>query len=468
MLVLRILEAGIPLLGLSDLLLDIVSDDTRSPSVNVLSLNAFLHTCPDSQEKTDTLKRLLEDIQAWRVADLDKELLGALLTWLYPQDLSASEVWNYLSELGDSNVTGKYAWFWDRRILEQSSDEDVRELLDSLQCPPPGLWSTLEITGPLFEDLPLKLLDRGLNVYGDRIPTEQLYDWLGVGLPMTQYKFGEEARKVQVWLEQRPATQKAILTEGIRRYAESDDESFCGYMYEIEQHLYKANLPSDFGAWCLEQAIAATDSQVAEYFISFASRMGLPLESQLKKVRGHRDLQSCISRMITQRDRYEAESQERQQRQQSYTEERERRENEWLAYIRSNEIALRENRAEPALLDQLAKAYFRNFFSNDHGGPEAVEKELQDDQSLTQAALQGLRGTPTRLDVPEPETTLSLREKGRTYYLELPFLAGLEEIERTAPEDAAQWDNSRIRKALTFLLLHASRRLSAQVVSTPP
>ena len=113
MLVLRILEAGTPLLGLSDLLLDIVRDDTRSPSVNTLSLNAFLHTCPDSQGKTDTLKRLLEDIQAWRVADLDKELLGALLTWLYPQDLSASEVWNYLSELGDSNVIGKYAWFWD-------------------------------------------------------------------------------------------------------------------------------------------------------------------------------------------------------------------------------------------------------------------------------------------------------------------------------------------------------------------
>lgn len=448
--VLRIVETGTPLSGLSDLLLDIVHDDTRTPSVKALSLDAFLRTCPNGQEKTNLLKQLLANIQVGQVSDSDDELLGTLLIRLYPQDLPASQVWNYLSEPRESNLIGRYVWFWDRRLLEQSSDEDVRELLGRFLCLPSGLQSALEMDEFLLKYLSLKLLARGLNAYGDRIPTEQLYDWLGVGLPMTQYKLGEEARNMQVWLERHPAIQKAILTEGVRRYTESDEESFSGYMYEVERRLYRANLPSDFSAWCLEQAMAATDSQVVEYFVLLANRAGLPLESQLEQARGHRDSQNLISGMIAQRDRYEAEYQERERQRQSYTEERERKENEWLAYVHSNEVALRENRAAPALLDELAKVYFSTFFSNDHGGPEAVEKELQGEQSLTQAALQGLRGTPARLDVPEPEKILDLHRKGRMSRLEWPFLAGLAEIERTAPEDAAQWDTDRIRKALAF------------------
>ena len=465
--VLRILETGTPLPSLSELLLDIIRDDTRDSRVKVLSLDAFLHNCPDGQDKTSTLKRLLADIRAGQVPDPDNELLGTLLTRLYPQDLPASEVWNYLSESGDSNLIGKYVWFWDRFLLEQSSDEDVCELLDGLPCPPSGLRSALETTELAFEDLPLKLLARGLDAYGDRIPTEQLYDWLGVGLPVTQYKFEEEARNVQVWLEQRPAIQKELLTEGVRRYVESDEESFSGYMYEVEQHLYRANPPSDFGAWCLEQAIAATDSQVAEYFIAFASRKGLPLESQLEKTRGRRDLQTCISRMIARRDRYEAEDQERERQRQSYTEERERRENEWLAYVRRSETALCENRAAPALLHHLAKIYldkglFRAMNLNPvqkkmrrqdteiDDGPGAVKQKLGGDQSLVDATLQGFRGVLARKDVPQVEKIFSLQEENRISYFQWPFLAGLAELERVAPNELDRLDEDQIRKALAF------------------
>ena len=442
--VLRILKVGTPLSSLSELLLAIVYDDKRTPSVKALSLDAFLHTYPDSQGKTDTLERLLADIQAGRVTDPDDELLGTLLTSLYPQDLPASRVWDYLSEPGDSNLIGRYVWFWNRCLLEQSSDEDVCELLDGLLCPPSGLRSALEMAALALEDLSLKLLARGLNAYGDRISTKQLYDWLGVGLPMTQYKFGEEARNVQAWLEQRPAIQKAILTEGIRRYAESDDER---YMYEVEQRLYRANPPSDFGAWCLEQARAVTDSQVAEYFIAFASRTGLPLESQLEKVRGHRDLQNCISRMITRRDRYEAEHQERQRRQQSYTEERKRREKQWLAHIRSNKAALRENRASLVLLHELAITYLDSYPSI---GPEALRQKLGDDPALLDAALRGLRGVVDRDDVPDSKKIFDLYKKNCQHYLSLPLLVSLVKIERATPVDLSQWDDSRLCTALAF------------------
>ncbi len=448
--VLSILEQGPLLPELSTLLLDIVRDATRWPRIHKSALDAFLHTCPDGQDKTNELKRLLADIKAGRVADSDNELLGTLITQLYPQDLLASQVWNYLSEPSDSNLMGRYARFWRRGLLEQSSDEDVSELLDGLQGPPPGLWSALEMAGPYLKHNPvLKLLERGLKTYGDRISTEQLYDWLGVGLPATQYKVEEASRNVRAWLEQRPAIKKAILTEGVQRYAESDDENFNVYMYKVNQRLYGTNLPPDFGVWCMEQSTKATDSRVVEYFIAFASHVGLSLETQLEQAHGHRELQSHISKMITQRDREKAKTRELRREEQSYTEERERREDEWLAHVRSNKTVLLENRASPALLHVLARTYL-DFWNSHENRQEALRKLLQNDQSLTDAALQGLRGVADRDDVPEAKEILDLYKKDRMHYLTLPFLAGLEEIERTTLEDPSQWDNRRIRTAVLF------------------
>ena len=449
--VLRIVETGTPLSGLSDLLLDIVRDDTRFPSVKAFSLDAFLHICPDGQEKTSLLKQLLTDIQAGHVADPEDELRSALLTQLYPRDLPASQLWNYLSQPSNPGLVGSYVLFWSRNLLDQSSDEDVSELLDGLQSPPPGLWSTLEMAGFLLKDLPLKLLTRGLEAYGDKITIKRLYDWLDVGLLRIRYVESEASHSVRSWLDRRPEIQKALIVEGIQRCLGSDDGHFdAADMYEVERWICGRSFLPGLGPWCLEQAMTTTNSQVAEYFITRAVRAGLSLEFQLEKSYGHRELQDRISRMITQRDQYKAEYKEHERRRQSYAEERERQEDEWLVHVRRNEVALRENRATPSLLHELAQVYFRNFFSNARGGPEAVKRELQGDQSLIQAALQGLRGAPDRSEVPELEAIFSLREKGRMHSLAWPFLVGLAEIERTESEDAAQWDSGRIRKALAF------------------
>ncbi len=444
-LVLRILEEGPRLPKLSTLLLDIVRDDAWWPRIPMSALYAFLHNCSDGQDKTSLLKRLLADIRTRSVTDSEDEILGTLLSQLYPQDLSASRVWNYLSEPSDSGLVGSYVLFWYHDLLEKSSDEDVSELLDGLQCSPPGLWSALEITGPLLEDFPLKLLARGLKAHGDKITTERLYDWLGVGAPAVQYGAGENVR---TWLEQRPTIKKAILTEGVRRYAESDEENFNVYMYEVEQRLYGANFPPDLGPWCVQQAMAATDSQAVEYFIALASRMGLSLETQLEQAHGHKKLQNRISEMIMQREQEKIKIRELRREDQSYMKERERKENERLAYVRSNETALRENHAPPALLFRIAQEYFGRFYN--YEGPEALKRQLQGDQNLVNAALDGLRGVIDRDDVPEAEEILSLRAKGQTHYFGWPFLAGLAELERTAQEDSSCWDDKRIRRAVAF------------------
>ena len=155
--VLNILCHGSRLPNLAEILLEIVRDDTWWPRLNISALDAFIHNCHNSQEKTSKLKALLADIQNGSVSDPDNELLGTLLYHLYPRELPPTEVWGYLSENR----------FWDTGLIEKSSDEQVVDLLDNLQPRLPGLRPALEVHQ--LDRLLMILLARGLEIHGDRI-----------------------------------------------------------------------------------------------------------------------------------------------------------------------------------------------------------------------------------------------------------------------------------------------------------
>ena len=190
-----------------------------------MALDAFIHNCPNSLDKTDKLKALLADIRTGSISDPDNELFGVLLIQLYPQEVPPSEVWNCLSEKGDSEFFGRYWRFWDTELLKRSSDEQVVELLDNLQQRLPHLQSALD--GRSLDDLPLNLLARGLKAHGDQLDTERLYDWLDVGFKENQDRFrglSEEAiSEIRSWLEQHPEVQKAVVLEGLSRWPEADE-----------------------------------------------------------------------------------------------------------------------------------------------------------------------------------------------------------------------------------------------------
>lgn len=95
--VLNVLCYGSPRGNLAEILLKAVYDDTRSLGVKRATLYAFIHNCPES-ERTDKLKALLEAIHSEKLPDRDDELLGTLLTHLYPDILSPAEVFRYLHE----------------------------------------------------------------------------------------------------------------------------------------------------------------------------------------------------------------------------------------------------------------------------------------------------------------------------------------------------------------------------------
>ena len=469
MFLLRVLTEAAPLPWLSDdlpgVLLGIVRDSTRGEGPRWFALTSYIRVRHDEQEAVGELKRLLADIQEERVPDPDRELRGKLLSWLYPEWLAPSEVWDYLQEIPDTRVihVGAYEQFWGRGLLDKSSDEQVAELLDSLVERLPDLRSALD--RPL-EDLPTKLLARGLKAHGEELDRDagRLYDWLSVTFTGDEYSLyghrvsGEEAaREVRVWLEQHPEALKAVLMEGLERGPDSDE--FAMHAFQVDRRLYHADLPPGFGLWCLEQAVALADTKprVAEHLFKLAVRRrgaeGLSLKALKHQAQANEAFKATLGRLLAPDP---AEPPEYRDQVRRFTEEREQQEQQWLDYVRSTEETLRENRAPPALLHQLAQTYFEGFQGDferfgEGDGAKAIRKQLRGDPRLTKAALQGLRGTIDREDLPDTKETLKLRRKDRMHYLELPFLAGLAELERTTPEeDAAEWSEARARKALTF------------------
>ncbi len=448
--VLRVLREGERLPRLSELLLEIVRDDTRWPDVNYAALNAFIYNCPDSPKKTGKLKELLADIHTGSLSDTDNELLGALLTQLYPDDLPPSEVWDYFTDQGDPNFIGRYTMFWEIDLLE-ASDELVAELLDHLHERLPDLQPVLDVRR--LNDLPLKLLACGLKTYGDQLDTEHLYDWLSVRSERMRNSLDDQAiQEIRSWLEQRPDVQKAVCIEGLSRCPESDE--FRRYAFKVQNCLYGASPPSDFGLWCLRQADALADTKplIAEHLFMQSFREGLSLEVLQEHTQRNETLKAHLDRLLDSIAKATEFEEQWQQKEQQQEQERQQQQEQWLSPIRSNKDALSENRAEPTLLYTLARVYLGHFYDlSGDDGPEIIAKLLRGDRALIDATLLGLQGVIDREDVPDINEILSLRGRDRIHYLSLPFLAGLEELERTVPEeDPSRWSDDRIRKAIAF------------------
>ncbi|MCY3787603.1 MAG: hypothetical protein OXH63_02325 [Gemmatimonadetes bacterium] len=458
--VLRFLREGGPLPNLSELLLEIVRDDTRRSNSNALALDAFIHSCPNSLDKTDKLKALLTDIRTGSISDPHNELFGVLLIQLYPQEVPPSEVWNCLSEKGNSEFFGRYWRFWATELLKRSSDEQVVELLDNLQQRLPHLQSALD--GRSLDDLPLNLLARGLKAHGDQLDTERLYDWLDVGFKENQDRFRgfskEAISEIRSWLDQRPEVQKAVVLEGLSRWPQADEFRWPA---NVRNRLYDASLPSDFGFWCLKQAVTMADTkpQVAEYLFEWAWAVwsernrsvneGLSIEILQEHAQRNETLEAYLNRRLAPPS-ISPRQQERRERDRRYAEERRQEEEQWLEYVRSNEAVLRENRAAPYLLCQVAIRYFGDAINvRIPGGSKDIEQELRD-PSLIDAVRLGIRGVIDREDVPDVEEILTLRAKNPMHSLGWPFLAALMEIERTASEEICRLTEKQMHKALTF------------------
>ncbi len=454
--VLHALQHGASLPGLTDALLQVVRDDDRWPGVQRRALDALLHGGRGDEEFIASLRALLKETHAGDISDPDDYLLGTLLTELYPGHLSPPDVWLHLTDSASDSL-GWYYSFWVSHLVDNCPEVELAEHLDVVVARQQEMASALKSRG--LQDVPGALLARGLEVHGDQIETERQYDWLG--LAFRGDPSGDAIARVRTWLTQHPDTQKAILLEGLERASKLDDDEFWRCSGESERRRYRADLPSDFGSWCMEHATAWVDRdrRVAEYFLwrarnsahGGAGAQRPSLEVLERRAREHVVL-NAIWRAISDaeaKNRQEMERLEREHRR--YGNEEEQRHREWLDWVRPNATALRENRCEPALLHQLATAYFGYLVGAEGADPRTrLKRILRNDGDLEDAALCGLRGAIRRDDLPDTAEILRLRDENREHFLGWPVLASLSEICAAEPGKLDELSRNQVQTALAF------------------
>ena len=437
--------------GIVELILDVLRDDTWEHGVRTAALDVLIRHERDAGHPAVDLHALLAEIDAGTISDPDDDLLGSLLIELYPGELTVPRLLQYLRTPGSPSYLGSYFRFWSEHVPETSSVAQLSELLDLIventdRLRPALVGRRGEVS--FLRRVPYLLLKRVIVELREDVPTHRLRAWLEVvSDPELRFR-PDDSASIRQWLERHPDVLKNLIDMEVEGCSGSPGFSRC--MHLLERCLFRVRWPPD---WCLDRALAATDSDVAEYFIRkvadflnanphdetlsrdnveqrLAEKPAL-MEPYNRRLAAHDESIACESRIQEQDDEHTR-----------------RRQQNWRRQVKAHEHELRENRCPPGLLHVLAGAYFGNYV--DVQGNTSMDRlrNLIGDESLARLARQGLRYSIARDDLPTDTEIIRLRSRKQTHNLALPVLAGLEEAVHDGTDRVLLLDDRQMRLAL--------------------
>ncbi|MCP4769672.1 MAG: hypothetical protein GY875_25860 [Gammaproteobacteria bacterium] len=441
-----------------DALLDAVARDASYPShIRKTSLKILLRELP---RNASHLVSLSGDIHVAKVDDEDDQLLGQLLTELFPKFIPAEEVFDYLHPKKRDNLIGDYYRFWNRQLAQDAPDDQLPELLDQLAKR--GSIVRKSLDHHQAERMAGYLLVRALETHADKIDNARLYDWLGTGLD--EYGHirvdGEHQKQVAAWLAPRAERYKSVLLEGAQRCV-GKKELFYRFSNSVSR-LYGAEPPSNIIPWYLERAAAETQAELKKHFFSQAViqlvRQGgqewLTLNAldylspwMAEHPEFELDLKPFTSLQIDDWRKEDAATTRK------WENERKQSIKSRCNYYHENLDAIRDGSAHPHIFHELAEAYLGRYSDIEGETPsEHLADLLGGDEELITAAYSGFRRCLDRDDLPSVAEIVNLETEGRMFFIRQPCLVGMDELYCSNPEVALRLDDEVLRKLLAFRL----------------
>lgn len=431
---------------LTDELRAISLDTTRPNGLRSVALRAWIRHLDGASDRISRLRECLVEIHEPSREPVDGELLVVLLESLYPEELSASEIWDYFPSNPDPGYPVQAGEYW-RELSRNCPDADLPEHLDRLVGSMESLRPALDRS--LLREVPVRLLARGLQVHGDTVERSRLLRWFGILIHA--YGEGKLIEEIRRWMEGRPRIHKAIIEEALR----SDS-------FELTHFLSESTPPADIAEWRLEQAVSArtTDAEIAKAHLrDFVKALGdRPAEMDRLLVEARRRLRSwpagiALLELGLKSDLPEGYFEHRIRWWHLLGDKKSPADTDLVEAVRRQAESLRENRARPALLHDLATILWdaAGQTRGDAAGRTKLSTALGGDRELVEAALAGITRAPDRDDLPSVAGILDLKRRDRMSLLEGPMLMGLT---MRPPEEVLRLDENRLRTALAFRLNH--------------
>ena len=405
-----------PMPGLVPELLETVRSGWQAARIPELALEAY--AVARGEDGLGELKRLLDDVCTGTVEDASDNLLGLLLRMLYPQAVPPSEVVRYLRRPKVENLYGWYRHFWSRDLVERSGAGELAAVLDAMV----GTLGHARLSRDapfLLRTAPRSLVARILEL-SETVEPERLFRWLGL---LQDTPRGAEYQAIRMWLSARGEIYKALTEQGLRRFGNSVE-----HHYEHRRRLCGAQEPGDFGAWCL--ARLRSDRSYGEWGEQFllarvVGRAGLEKDLSPDAVQAVLADKPLVLERYRQRQRTAQGFADREKTLPTDADDlREARRT-----YRAHETALRKGEGGLQALHWLGSAYFGQLLEvSAHNDPRDRLFELVgEDEGLTKRALQALRASARRDDLPSAEEVLRLTREGRYPALKFAYLAALNE-----------------------------------------
>ena len=465
--ILDAIRSGPAVPGVAEPLMAIVRDDSWPMMHRCAALEAYVRVRRGDPRVAATLQSLLDELHTGVVPTHDDDLLGTLLDELYPDDLSAADLVRYLREPVPRNKWTSYGTFWTSHLIEQSNVPQMVQLLDLLREPMEKVRGESGVAPRnvgLVIRPPIVLLRHLLERSPESVPQELLLywldfaGWLGQRLRSGSTDAVGDTEFFRNWLSDRPDVQKAIVAQTVSRCLREEGDLRVR-SWHVRRSLFGATPPRDYGAWCADQALSASNDEIADWFVVEAAAFAH--KEQDSETRRREEIARKLRRDGRLAEAFEGKLAAWNEENRSdwglpgtpqaqATPDRGRF-NDLRDWVRSNLVALRGNECRPDVLHTLAVA-FLDGFSDVHGETplERLHHLLGPDDDLVDAALAGLRGAIHRSDLPTWTGVHKLAAKGRIHYLARPFMVGLEELSRIMETSAIQLSEPQARLALAI------------------
>jgi hypothetical protein len=403
-------------------------------------------------------RQLLADIHNGKVEDSEDELLGTLLSALYPGQLLPTEIWSYFRKPKSDALLGSYWSFWHALTEEHTPVSDIPTLIDALISSGYQLDDQYDRLGS--DQIIGTLLVKGVIEHGQQLDTPHLHRWLSLGLAQhyhcpLELTHQEALRK---WLEDHPQKYKALFEHDLQLQAESENSDVR--LWRVQQQLFGAPPPSDAEHWYLSLAQKTTRDDLRRELLVEAFRLvenKRGSDSAIQLVEAWRSSQVHDAAWVDQFLQCPYPPDEQRQ---TFVDSRIKRQNRMeeldrqkLDFFQRTLPSFAEGPANLGALVEIGNAYLNLFRHSKENTAEARLLELlNQNQQWLQLALHGLRQCLFRADLPSAREIIELNAQGRRYNLASPCLAAMELRHTEDPAMALNLPEPVLEMAAAFRL----------------
>ena len=431
---------------LADDIYRLVTDQSYWPGVRTTALRLWLKTETDSRKKN----RLLDHIAENLVPDENDELLGLLLSDLYPSTIQPVTLLKHLHSRKQSNLSDCYSRFWYYDIAESTPDEYLRDLLDEFLKHP--LFRSKDYQDDKLTKCFIKLLYRCILHFGDETEDRRLLDWLAIrtdGETNSKHENNGESEFID-WFKARPERYKALLKIG---YQDTDTlESPDNKMWRLDG----IPPPPDIGLWHFQQAKCSKNDEQAqahvEKALNFLSRrpelaIGLNLDMVIEWSDTRPEVVQWLkSHLFCQyTDRHYQKALKRK------IEEKEKAKHTADIELELKEVAL--GTARPYTMYLLTyiveNQYGKVYGDND---TQRIAGYFKNNAAILDAAEKGFVRCLQRNDIPTAEEIFKLHIDNQRYHLHSPCLIGISGLPQKNPASIVDLRPETLRSVVAFYL----------------